>query len=327
MMLATEHRHSETGIVQDWSVQQVRDYIERLPLWRGPTIIEPMIGGLCNTSFKVTDKTGSYVARVGFDIPVHGIYQSSVQAAASAASELDVTPRVVHVEQSLIIAEFATGGDLRPNDLRDSGTLEKVVANLKKLHLGAAKLKPAVTYFWPFQVVRRYTEIGRQKRSRLADKFPELEQICSQLERQVEPFVPALTHGDVVPQNMVFTADRQVKLIDWDYGGFGHPNFDLAGIIINADAPDDLDATVIRHYYGECTKANWKQYQIFKIMVALREYLWGMAQEVTSELPAELVGAAMTSLYSDQKAGYEGYTDLNEGRFNRLWQAAAKNLT
>jgi hypothetical protein len=27
----------------------------------------------------------------------------------------------------------------------------------------------------------------------------------------------------------------------------------------------------------------------------------------------------MSALYGDQKAGYEGYTDMNEARFNLMW--------
>lgn len=312
-----------TGIHRDSSPEALKRYVASLPLWSGSPKLEPIIGGLCNTSFKVSDAKGSYVARIGFDIEVHGIYQSSVQATAIAASELGLTPKVVHVEPSLIVAEFATGGDLKPSDIKDYDTLKKIVGVLKQLHRNAAVLKPAVSYFWPFQVVRRYAEIGRRMGSRLTPKLPRLVEICNQLERHVEPFVPVLTHNDVVPQNMVFSADRAVLLVDWDYGGFGHPNFDLAGIIINADAPDELDDEVIRLYHGQCTPALQRQYQLFKIMVSLREYMWGMTQEVTSKLSEDLVGAAMSSLYADQKAGYEGYTDLNEQRFHRLWADAA----
>jgi len=323
-MTGTEHSiGAGGGIDRNWSTDQLRQYVAGLPIWLGKPVLEPMIGGLCNTSFKVTDGKGSYVARIGFDIEVHGIYQYSVQATAAAASRLSVTPKVVHVEPSLIVAEFATGGALKPEDVRDYETLKKIVGVIRTLHTNAAALNPATTYFWPFQVVRRYAEIGLQRGSRLSAKIPDLVRICNRLERHVDPFMPVFTHNDVVPQNMVFGGDRSVLMIDWDYGGFGHANFDVAGIVINADAPDDLDDEVIRLYHGECTAALRKQYHLFKIMVTLREYLWGMAQEVTSQLSDELVGAAMSTLYADQKAGYEGYTDLNEARFNRLWSAAA----
>jgi len=191
---------------------------------------------------------------------------------------------------------------------------------MKRLHAGSASLRPAAHYFWPFQVARRYCEIGRQKKSRLLPKLAELERIAGRLEQDVPPYTPVFTHNDLVPQNFVFDEKGEVLFIDWDYGGFGNPNFDLAAAMINSDAPEDLDLRVVELYYGQRTKENWRQYRLFKVAVSLREFLWGMVQEVTSELAPELVAAGMSALYGDQKAGYEGYTDMNEARFNLMWE-------
>jgi thiamine kinase-like enzyme len=306
-------------IQKEWPDAQVREYVSALPIWKGKPQLEPIVGGLCNSSYKATDGTGSYVARIGFDIPVHGIYQTSVQATAEAGSRLGVTPEVVHIEPALIVARFVSGGTLRPEHIHQPATLAKIVALMKQLHAGSAALNPAAHYFWPFQVARRYCEIGRQKQSRLMPKLAELERIAGVLEREVVPFTPVFTHNDLVPQNFVFDERGEVLLIDWDYGGFGNPNFDLAATMINSDAPEDLDLRIVELYHGQRTKENWRQYRLFKVAVSLREYLWGMVQEVTSELAPELVAASMSTLYSDQKAGYEGYTDMNEARFNLMW--------
>lgn len=307
-------------IEPDWSQEQLRNYVAELPLWSGAPQIEFMIGGLCNTSFKVTDGAASYVARIGFDIPVHGIYQSSVQATAVAASSLGVTPRVVHTEPALIVADFATGGTVRAEHVADLPTLRRMVELARRLHTGSAALHPAVHYFSPFQIVRRYCQLLRSSGCRVADRFPELEAINGELERQLLPYTPVFTHNDIVPQNMVFDAAGAVLFVDWDYGGFGHPNFDLAGMLINADAPDSHDELVVESYYGQRSHENWHQYQLFKVMVALREYLWGLVQEATSRLAPELVAAGMSTLYADEKAGYEGYTEMNERRFVRCWE-------
>jgi thiamine kinase-like enzyme len=313
-------------IRKGWSDAEVRDYVAALPLWRGVPRLEPIVGGLCNSSYKVTDEDGAYVARIGFDIPVHGIYQSSVQASAMAGSLLGVTPEVVHVEPALIVARFAPGGTLKPADVCNPATLEKIVALIRRLHGGSAALMPAAHYFWPFQVARRYGDIGRRKKSRLMHKLPELERVAAALERQVAPFTPVFTHNDLVPQNLVFDARGEVLLIDWDYGGFGHPAFDIAAIMINSDAPAELDARAVELYYGRRTGENWHQYRLFKVAVALREYLWGMVQEVTSELAPELVAAGMSALYADQKAGYEGYTEMNERRFLDMWDGFRRDF-
>src|SRR5262245_4449197 len=221
-------------IQKEWSDGRVREYVSALPIWKGKPQLEPIIGGLCNSSYKVTDSAGSYVARVGFDIPVHGIYQTSVQATAEAGSRLGVTPEVVHTEPALIVARFVPGGTLRPEHIHQPATLAKIVALMKRLHAGSAALNPVVHYFWPFQVARRYCEIGRQKKSRLVPKLAELERIASALERDVIPFTPVFTHNDLVPQNFVFDDKRKVLLIDWDYGGFCNTYFDMWAFMVTA---------------------------------------------------------------------------------------------
>jgi thiamine kinase-like enzyme len=285
-----------------------------------------MVGGLCNMNFKVADKAGAYVARIGFDIPVHGIYQSSVGATMRAASAIGVTPELVHAEPSLLISRFAPGGALGREDVADPRTLNKIIFLIKRLHEESVRLHGAVSYFWPFQVVRRYCELGREKQSRLAGRLPELERVATLLERDVPPFTPVFTHNDLLPQNFVFDGNGRVLVVDWDYGGFGHPDFDLAAIAVNADAAPEVEARIVELYYRGRTPENWRRFAIFKVMVTLREYLWGMVQEVTSELSPELVAASMSHHYADQKAGYEGYTDMNEARFNKQWELFRKEF-
>ncbi len=63
----------------------VQAQIRSLPFWKGPVTLRPLRGGLCNKSFVANDAAGSFVVRIGQDIPVHGIYQSFVQSAVRGA--------------------------------------------------------------------------------------------------------------------------------------------------------------------------------------------------------------------------------------------------
>ena len=123
------------------------------------------------------------------------------------------------------------------------------------------------------------------------------------------------THNDVVPQNAMVDTAGQVHLIDWDYGGFGHPYFDVSGLATNADADQDVEARVIELYEGEVTPDLWRTFRLFKVAVNLREYLWGIAQELSSGLDAETVGAGMSALYPDEVPGYSGYAAMNRRRY------------
>ena len=303
-----------------WDDARMEAYLRGLSLWRGGVRIEPLIGGLCNKSFVVSDESGRYVARVGSDILVHGIAQTSVRAAMAAASDAGVTPKLRYSEPGLAVVDFLDGGCLRPEDIEGNDeNLAKIVGCLKRLHRASERVRGPLTYFWPYQVVRHYAQVGLEKGSRLAPELPEIIRVATLLERAVAPCRPVFTHNDVVPQNLMFDSRGAVWLIDWDYGGYGHPMFDVVGVGANADASEECERKIFERYYGEVDDALLRQLIAFKLILNLREYMWGMVQEVSSELDRDAVAASMAELYPDQEQGYEGYTDLNRARFEKNW--------
>ncbi len=305
----------------EWNDEKIEEYLRTLDCWSGEIDVQPLVGGLCNKSFVVTDSKRKAVARIGTDIPVHGIMQTSVQASTLAAADIGVSPAVGYTEKSLVILDFIPGGCLRPEDMDNNATnCEKIVDLLKRVHGGSDHVRGALTYFWPFQVIRNYVEIGTQKDSRLINEFAELIRINNLIEQSIQPYTPVLTHNDAVPQNFMFGASDDIWLIDWDYGGYGHPMFDLVGVSCNADMSEQSENELFEMYYGKLTEDLQLQLTVFKLILNLREYMWGMVQEVTSDLDSENVAASMTDLYPDQEPGYEGYTNMNRVRFEANWE-------
>jgi len=304
----------------NWNDEQIKEYLTQLECFSGNIEVEPLIGGLCNKSFVVSDENCRHVARIGTDIEVHGIIQSSVQASMKAAADIGISPKISYFEPSLVILDYLTGGCLRPEDfIEDAKCMEKIVAALKMVHSGSAQVRGTLTYFWPFQVIRNYVQIGTDKQSRLSDQFPSILRINDLLEKAVSRYTPVLTHNDTVPQNFMFDDDRNVWIIDWDYGGYGHPMFDLVGVSSNADMAPDYEKILFEMYFGSLSDDLHRQLTAFKLILNLREYMWGMVQEVTSELDSENVAASMAELYPGEDPGYEGYTNLNRNRFEANW--------
>ena len=305
----------------EWSDERIVEYLGTLNCWSGNISTEPLYGGLCNRSFVVTDANGRAVARVGTDILVHGIIQTSVLASMIAAAEIGVSPKLRYSEPGLAIVEFLPGGCLRMEDMEgQSDNLQKISKLLKQLHSGSGLVRGSLTYFWPFQVIRNYVDVGLEKDSRLSDLLPEIIRINNLLEATIEPFAPVFTHNDTVPQNFMFDDNGEIWLIDWDYGGYGHPMFDLVGVSCNADMSIESESELFEMYYGKVDDATHKQLTAFKLVLNLREYMWGMVQEVTSELDSDNVAASMSDLYPDQDPGYEGYTNMNRSRFESNWE-------
>ena len=305
----------------EWSDDAIVDYLRKLNCWSGGIEVEPLFGGLCNRSFVVTDRTSRAVARIGTDILVHGIIQTSVRASMIAAADIGVSPQIRHSEPGLAIVEFIPGGCLRMEDMEGHPkNLNNIVELLKRLHQGSSHVHGSLTYFWPFQVIRNYVNVGQSKGSRLMDVLPEIIRINNLIESTVQPYTPVFTHNDTVPQNFMFDDENNIWLIDWDYGGYGHPMFDLVGVSCNADMSEESEAELFEMYYGTVDDATHRQLTAFKLALNLREYMWGMVQEVTSDLDSDNVAASMTDLYPDQEPGYEGYTNMNRTRFESNWE-------
>lgn len=312
-------------IKPNWSEEKIEEHLRGLPCWKGDIQISPLVGGLCNKSYTIIDESGKYVARIGSDILVHNIIQTSVQASMQAAAEIGVTPALRYSEAGLAVVDYLPGGCLRPEDMEgNEANCRKIVKCLKKLHEGSTSIHGALTYFWPFQVIRQYIKIGTEHNSRLLPELPEILRINNLLEQAISPFQPVFTHNDVVPQNLMFDENKEVWLIDWDYGGFGHPMFDVVAVGCNADFSDDSENMLFEMYFGSLNEQLRRELTAFKLVLNLREYMWGMVQEVTSDLDSENVAASMSDLYPDQEPGYEGYTNMNRDRFEKNW-ALSKN--
>lgn len=296
----------------------VRSHIAALPFWRSPVSIEPLVGGLCNKNFIAEASSQKYVVRVGRDIPVHGISQALVQNAMRAAAEVGVSPALRFASGPVTVSDFIDGRHLRPDDMQDDAILAGLVRRIRELHAGGAAIDGLLPYFWPFQVVRIYARYLKENKSRIVADVDALANHANALERLVSPFHPVFTHNDLVPQNVMIDKAGTLLLIDWDYGAYGHPLFDVAAITANIDDDSEaIDAKILTHYFGGLNDEIWKQFRIFKLVVNLRETLWGAVQELASKLDREIVEAGMSSLYPDQEQGYAGYTEMNRKRFLR----------
>jgi thiamine kinase-like enzyme len=296
----------------------VRSHIAALPFWRTPVSIEPLVGGLCNKNFIAEASSQKYVVRVGRDIPVHGISQALVQNAMRAAAEVGVSPALRFASGPVTVSDFIDGRHLRPDDMQDDAILAGLVRRIRELHAGGAAIDGLLPYFWPFQVVRTYARYLKENKSRIVADVDALANHANALERLVSPFHPVFTHNDLVPQNIMIDKAGTLFLIDWDYGAYGHPLFDVAAITANIDDDSEaIDAKILTHYFGGLNDEIWKQFRIFKLVVNLRETLWGAVQELASKLDREIVEAGMSSLYPDQEQGYAGYTEMNRKRFLR----------
>jgi thiamine kinase-like enzyme len=322
-----------SSIRRTWSAEQTRQYIEQLPIWGGLVKVDQVFGGLQNRTYFATKITGEkFAARVGFD--QFRTRQTSVVQCTIAAHALGLGPRLVYAEPNLTITEFVHGTGMTLEQMKDPVILSKVIERMRILHNGSHAVKETISYWWPFETVRRYLnamETGKKATggipSRWSDRVPGFRSITSRLEKGIAPYIPKFTHNDMVFVNMIFDRRDDIMFIDWDGGAFGHPMWDLGEMLMWAEANETVCREALLLYYESIGQAELQQrlreIHAFQVMAALRlvtEVLDADLDPYFFLTPAE-VAESMKVTLPGQKAELFGLAELLMPRFELLWNS------
>ncbi|WP_209506744.1 MULTISPECIES: phosphotransferase [unclassified Ruegeria] len=274
--------------------------IRKLPIWQGEIKATPLTGGITNVNYKVTDSSGSYVVRVGDDIPLHQVMRFNELAASKAAHAAGLSPAVVFSSNELTVLEFVESRTLTEEDVRDPSMLPRVLELVKACHLEVPKhLRGPSLVFWVFHVIRDYAATLTERGSSHTDLIPELVRIGNDLEAEAGPFDIVFGHNDLLCGNFLDDGTR-LWLIDFDYAGFNSPLFDLGGLASNNSLSNEQEDWVLETYFqAPVTNQLRHRYTAMKCASLLRETMWSMVSEITSEIDFD----------------YAAYTSENLARF------------
>lgn len=269
-----------------------------LALWSGAVEPVPLGGGITNTSFVVEDRGARFVVRVGHDIPCHGIVRASELAASRAAAAAGISPAVVHAEQGILVLRYVDGRTLAPEEVR--GDLPRIVELIKRAHRDVPQhLRGPVPMFWVFHVLRDYACTLRDDGFRLAHRLAEWLAVAQRLERAVGPIEIVFGHNDLLAANLIDDGAR-LWLIDWDYGGFNSPLFDLGGLASNNGLDEKQREWLLAAYHDRpVTDDLRRSAQAMLVASLLREAMWSMVSE----------------LHASVDFDFSAYTTLNLTRF------------
>ncbi len=262
-----------------------------LPIWTGKASATPLGGGITNLNVLVTDANRRAVVRIGDDIPVHQIMRFNELAASQAAHAAGVSPAVLHHEPGALVIDFVDGRTMTAEDLRSQDLLEQALALVMHAHrdIPLHLRGPALT-FWVFQVVRDYAATLEEGNSRHRPALGPLLDEAAALERAVGRIEMVFGHNDLLPGNFLHDGAR-MWLIDWDYGGWGSPLFDLGGLAANTGLDAAQETWMLGAYFGSPPDADlWRRYRAMKAAAALREAMWSMVQEIHSQLDFDYKG-------------------------------------
>lgn len=273
--------------------------IRALPVWSGPIGIEPLAGGLSNANFKITDGGRTCMVRVGADLPFHHVFRDREVAVSRAAHAAGVSPAVVHAQDGVAVFDFVDARTFGADDVR--ADWRRILPLIKRSHAGVGRhLVGPAPFFWVFHVIRDYAATLRAGGGRMVGALPRLLAIAERLEAAQVPTPVVFGHHDLLPANLMDDGTR-LWLVDWEYGGYGTPLFDLANLAGNAGlAPADERALVAAYFERDPEPALWQAYRAMKVASQLRETLWSQVSEIHMNAPG---------------VDYAAYTDQTRERF------------
>ena len=269
-----------------------------LPCWQGTVSLEPLKGGLTNLSFVAQDRGEKFVVRCGGDIPVHHVFRDRERAASRAAFEAGLSPEVIHVEPGITVLRFIDGRTFSEADMREN--LDRLVPLLKTCHREVGRhLQGPANMFWVFHVIREYVRAAGADAKYLA--------LADELEQRQVPLPIVFGHHDLLPGNFMDDG-RRLWLIDWEYGAFGTPMFDLANLSANGELDARQDEALLSAYFDGRVSADLKSaFAAMKAASALREALWAMVSDLHLKTPG---------------VDYRSHAREYLGRFERLLQSS-----
>lgn len=275
--------------------------IRSLPLWQGEITAETLTGGITNVNYLVEDAKGKYVVRLGDDIPLHQVMRFNELAASRAAHAAGLSPAVLHAEGGVTVLDYIESRTLSEEDVRAPDMLPRTLELVTRCHREVPKhLRGPVLVFWVFHVIRDYAATLTERGSGHVAMLPELVEIGNDLERAAGPFDMVFGHNDLLCGNFLDDGSR-LWLIDFDYAGFNSPLFDLGGLASNNGlSPEQEDWMLEAYFEAPVTDVLRKRYSAMKCASLLRETMWSMVSELTSEIDFD----------------YAAYTEDNLTRFH-----------
>ncbi|MDF2094410.1 phosphotransferase family protein [Aquibaculum arenosum] len=273
--------------------------IRALPIWEGEIGVEPLLGGISNECWLVSDGRGRHVVRFGKDYPFHHVFRERETMTARAAEAAGFAPALEYAEPGVMVSRYIDGAKTYGEaDVR--AALDRVGPLLRAFHQEMPKHVYGPGFmFWPFHVIRDYARTLREGGSRMTAHLDEYLELADQLERAQVPLPIVFGHNDLLPANLLDDGER-LWLIDFEYAGFSTAMFDLAGLTSNAGCSAEESEDLLGLYFDRRPDQD-----LLRSLVAmqcaslLREAMWSMVSELYLNAPG---------------TDYEAYTQENLDR-------------
>ena len=202
---------------------------------------------------------------------------------SKAAFEIGVSPELIYNEPGILVLDYIKSTTLEPITIRKN--LERIIPNVKKIHHSISnKLSGQPSIFWVFYVIKYYSNFLLKNKSTHSSLISDLLSKSNKLQELSSPREIVFGHNDLLAANFLDDGSK-IWVIDWEYGGFNDPLFDIGGLASNNDFDLDMENLALEMYFDKKpSKELIIKYNAMKTASLLRETMWSMVSEITSKL-------------------------------------------
>jgi thiamine kinase-like enzyme len=266
--------------------EEIKAIIANVPVLKGEEVlVRPLGGGLTNRNYRLRVAHASYVLRIaGEDSELLGIRREQEVACSRAAAGVGVGPEVIEYlpRQKALVTRFVTGRQLTDADVRQPDMLLRLAQTLRVCH--ECPVSPDLGDFSPFDVVRDYHELARNKGVALPEDLGRALAVLARMEVELDTDdPPCLCHNDLLPANFIDDGTT-IRIIDWEYSGLGDRFFDLGNLAVNNGLDERQERALLRVYFGKARPRHLRRLQLMRLVSDMREAMWGFVQAGISKL-------------------------------------------
>lgn len=234
----------------------------------------PVQAGLTNVVLSFRLNGGKYVYRhpgLGSEILVERGRETIMQKVVEDAG-IDTTLIAMDVDEGWRIGRFIEHRDFDCKNLND---MVRAVMLFRRLHAAPCHVR------WNFDVIKKAERIRDQIEPKKYGHFPDFENVRDRIYQlaqlaEGDGIKKCNIHGDARDVNFLINKE-EIHLIDWEYGGYGDPGFDIGSYVCGGTHTlSEIDRILFTYYRHRPTDIQQRHFYAYIAITGWFFMHWSM---------------------------------------------------
>lgn len=239
--------------------------------------LAPVQAGMTNIVLSFKYNGGKYIYRhpgLGSEALVDRGRETIMQAVVAQAG-IDTSLIAMDVENGWRISRYIEHRDFNYHNLND---MVRAIILFQELHKVPSRVR------WNFDVIQKAEEIKTKIAPEFYGNFEDFDGIkkrCYELYElaKTDGIPNCYIHGDARDVNFLINKE-ELYLIDWEYGGYGDPGFDIGSYICGGDHTiEDIDRILFTYFRKIPTKIQKRHFYAYIAITGWFYMHWTMLKE------------------------------------------------